>query len=88
MYLIYWLISELIDKTYVGFTNDIKTRIKFHKTGRVKTTIDFGKCRYFILEKVLTLTEAREKEKYWKSATGRRKLKKLFGEIVNKPSSG
>jgi len=81
MYIIYWILSERRDKTYVGYSNVLERRLTEHKDKKVKSTINFGKFTYKILDKTNTLQEARIKEKYWKSATGRRKLKKLFDKI-------
>lgn len=78
MYSIYWLISENYDKTYIGFTKDIKLRLKKHKNKAVYTTRSFGKFRCFILEEVDNLAQARIREKYWKSGVGRKKLSKYF----------
>jgi len=82
MYIIYWLISENRNKTYVGFTNDIKNRIRKHKNRGVKSTENFGKFRCFVIEKVNNVIDARKREKYWKSCVGRKKLKLLFKKLV------
>jgi len=84
MYLIYWLISQRRDKTYIGYSDDLKRRKKEHRDKKVKSTINFGDFKCYILEKVNTIQEARRREKYWKSAAGRRKLKKLFGHLDKK----
>jgi putative endonuclease len=80
-YVIYWLLSENKDKIYIGFSDDIKRRIIEHKSGKVKTTKGFGKFRCFKLEEIENIEKTRNREKYWKSATGRKKLKKYFEEI-------
>lgn len=84
MYIIYWLINERKTKTYVGFTNDLDERIKYHKSGKVRTTEDFGKFTHYVLEEVKSLEEAIKMEKYWKSCAGRKKLKILFDKLVKK----
>ena len=83
MYLIYWLINESNDKTYIGFTDNIDNRIKKHETGDVKTTKDFGKFKCYTLEKVETEEKAVIRERYWKSCAGRKKLKLLFDKIID-----
>jgi putative endonuclease len=82
MYIIYWLVNENKDKTYIGFTKDIAQRINYHVDKKVKTTEDFGKFKCFILERVEDLISARKREKYWKSCAGRKKLKMLFDKII------
>lgn len=84
MYVIYWLIAENSNKTYVGFTSDIDKRLDKHRQHVVKSTRDFGKFRCFILEKAQNATEARKIERYWKSCAGRKKLKIIF---INKALS-
>jgi putative endonuclease len=81
MYIVYWLISEHKDKTYVGFTENIKQRIKKHKEGGVRSTKAFGKFRCIILDRASDICEARRKEKYWKSSAGRKKLKLIFNKL-------
>jgi len=80
-FIIYLLVDENSQTTYVGYSDDIKRRIKEHKRGIVKTTRNFGKFRCFSLEKINNVTEARKREKYWKSAAGRKKLKEYFNKI-------
>jgi len=80
-YKIYWLISEDKLKTYVGFSSRLEERLKEHKNKKVKSTKNFGNFKNHILEKTFTLKEAREREKYWKSHIGRKKLKQLFKKI-------
>lgn len=88
MYTIYWLISEDLKRTYVGFTDNVKQRLEYHKNKKVKTTITFGKFKCFKLEEVKDLSQAIIREKYWKSAAGRKKLKKLFDKIMASSSNG
>jgi putative endonuclease len=81
MYVIYFLISKENNKTYVGFSNRLEGRIREHQEGKVKTTRDFGDFNYFVLERVEMPEEARRRERYWKSATGRKKLQRLYSII-------
>lgn len=81
MYTIYWLINEQKNKTYVGFSKNLKQRIFEHKNKKVKYTTNFGNFTYHVLEEIDNLTKARQREKYWKSAAGRRKLKSLYKNI-------
>ncbi|MDP3900195.1 MAG: GIY-YIG nuclease family protein [bacterium] len=89
-YIIYWLISENQKNSYVGFSHDISSRLLYHKKGKVKSTQDFEKFRCFHLEDVDTLQKARNRECYWKSAVGRKKLKRYFDKIIsiNNSSNG
>lgn len=84
MYNIYWLINERKNKTYLGFTNNLKQRIYQHKNKKVKSTKDFGKFRCIILEHMSNLELAIKREGYWKSGAGRKKLKILFKKLIEK----
>lgn len=86
-FIIYWLIAESKDKTYVGFTDDLKRRIQEHKNCKVKTTKNFGNFKVCILDGASSIIEARHLEKYWKSSAGRRKLKGLYSNKVMALSS-
>jgi predicted GIY-YIG superfamily endonuclease len=77
-FIIYLLINENKNRTYVGFSDNIKRRITEHRNKKVKTTKDFGKFTYKILEKFNDIKLARDAEKYWKSSSGRRKIKDIF----------
>ena len=87
MYIIYLLISEDYRSTYIGFSNNIKERVIKHQSGQVRTTRNFGKFRCFKLEGVDDIIRARQREKYWKSGAGRKKLKIIFDAIINMVSS-
>ncbi|HRY63450.1 MAG TPA: GIY-YIG nuclease family protein [Patescibacteria group bacterium] len=86
MYTIYWLFND--QETYVGFTDNLPRRLEEHRNKQVKTTKIFSQFRYFILEQAESLVEARQREKYWKSATGRKKLRKIYPSILARSSSG
>ena len=78
-YFIYLLTSQDKQKTYVGFTDDLESRMKKHKNKGVRTTKYFGSFDWMVLEKVLPNESlAREAEKYWKSAAGRKKIKEIL----------
>ena len=78
MYYIYLLINETSDKTYIGFTDNVERRIREHRNKKVKSTKNFGKFKGYIINKTNSIKQAREKEKYYKSTSGRRKLKIFF----------
>ncbi|MDP3042886.1 MAG: GIY-YIG nuclease family protein [bacterium] len=80
-FILYWLVSNDFKYTYIGFTDNIKRRIIEHQRGKVKTTKSFNGFRCFVIEKVITIQETRKREKYWKSAAGRKKLKEYFNKI-------
>ena len=65
---------------YKGCTNNLNRRLKEHNSGYTKTTSKMkGKLTIKYFEEVETLDEALMREKYFKSAAGRRFLKKVLG---------
>ena len=78
LYSIYFLISQAGTRTYVGYSGNFEERLGQHKNKAVKITANFGRFQWQILETVDSAQEARKKERYWKSAAGRKKLKTLF----------
>ena len=80
MYYAYVLKSINFCKTYVGYTTDLGKRLKEHNSGMSKFTRRFKPWDLIYYECFLSLTEAIKREKYFKSAAGRRWMKKnLFG---------
>ncbi|MBJ7879504.1 GIY-YIG nuclease family protein [Gelidibacter salicanalis] len=79
MYVVYIIYSIKFDRYYVGMSSDFKERLKTHNSGQVKSTKAFRPWDLFHLEEFETRTEARTKEKYLKSATGRRWRKHNLG---------
>jgi putative endonuclease len=68
----YFLKSVKGNKTYVGHTDDWKKRLKEHNLGRSSFTRKFKPWRLIHLEEFKTKKEAIKREKYLKSAAGRK----------------
>ncbi|WP_350339789.1 GIY-YIG nuclease family protein [Sanyastnella coralliicola] len=62
---------------YVGLTSNIGARLERHNRGYEKTTRPYAPFELIYSEEVATRPEARIREKYWKSGTGKRKLKSI-----------
>lgn len=81
MYKVYILKSKTKTKSYVGITNNIARRLEEHNKGRSIFTRRFMPWKLIYEESFLTRKEARMREKYLKSAAGRKLLKeKLFAD--------
>ena len=70
--------SEKVDKTYVRMTNDIERRLKEHNSGKSIYTKKYISWKLVYEEELTNRNEAREKEKYFKSASGRRRIKSIL----------
>ncbi|MGB5667497.1 MAG: GIY-YIG nuclease family protein [Maribacter sp.] len=72
MYFVYILYSHSFDRYYIGLSKDKEERLKSHNLGRVKSTKPFKPWIIVHNEVFETRIEARKREKYFKSAAGRR----------------
>ena len=78
MYYVYILLNEAKTRTYTGVTDDVDKRLAEHNAGRVKSSQPYRPYELIHIESFETLSEARQKEKYYKSTTGRRRIKEMF----------
>ena len=81
MYTVY-VLKSVDGKLYKGMTNDLKRRLKEHRRGKTVTT---RKMKNFVLiykEEYLIFEDARKRELYFKSAVGRRYLKRILGGVA------
>ena len=78
---VYILFSEKDKKTYVGSTNDIDRRLFEHRNGKVTSTKNRLPLKLLSFEEFTNLSEARKKEHYYKSCSGRKKMKLLFNTV-------
>jgi len=78
MHYLYILVNKNKTRAYTGVTDDVPKRLCEHNKGRVKSSRPFRPYQVVHTERFQTLAEARKKEKFFKSSTGRRKLKALL----------
>jgi putative endonuclease len=76
--IVYILQSSSDKKTYIGSTDNLERRLKQHNSGKVKSTKHRIPFNVLFTEEFFTLSEARKREMWWKSGSGRRKLKEIF----------
>jgi putative endonuclease len=75
MYYVYVLQSEKDKNLYVGFTNNVKARLKLHNDGKVNSTKSRVPLKLVYYEACLNQDDATHREKYLKTAWGKRYLK-------------
>jgi len=80
MYQVYILQSLKDYKTYVGYTVNAIIRLLEHNAGKVKARKNRRPLKILYIENIETLKYAKQRELYWKSGAGRRKLKQYFLE--------
>ncbi len=72
----YVLFSESHKRFYKGHCEDLELRLKQHNEGHTKSTKPFKPWKIVYYEVFETREEAITREKYFKTAAGRRFLKK------------
>ncbi len=76
---VYVLKSKKSNKLYKGQTDDVDARLKQHNAGSTQSTrSDAGFWNVVYTEEYKTRKEALKRERYFKSAAGRRFLKKVL----------
>ncbi|MDQ3075945.1 MAG: GIY-YIG nuclease family protein [bacterium] len=80
-YLLYVLKSQNFQKSYVGITDDLERRLSEHNSGKSFYTKRYGPWRVIYTEQCTDVRNARVREKYFKSASGRKALRKIFENL-------
>lgn len=80
-YFVYYLKSDSAKKSYVGITADLNRRLSEHNSGKSSYTKRYMPWKMIYNEFCGSLENARIREKYLKSAVGRKFLKKIFDSI-------
>jgi putative endonuclease len=78
MYHVYILLNERKSRTYTGVAEDVNKRLTLHNTGRVKSSSPYRPYRIIRAKSFEALSEVRQKEKFYKSTTGRRRLREML----------
>lgn len=82
-YIVYVLSNTVARKSYVGLTDNLDRRLKEHNSGDSYYTKRYAPWKVIYTEELNSQFEARKREKYLKSASGRRLvLKKIFSKIT------
>ncbi len=79
---VYVLLSQKDGRTYTGSTDNLTRRLAQHNSGLVKSTKDRFPLKLVHSEELASLKEARKKEKYYKGASGRKKLKVFLKDVI------
>ena len=74
MYTVYVLKDEK-GRLYKGVTNNLRRRLAEHRRGDTKSTLHLKNLKVVYTEEYTIFEEARKREVYFKTASGRRFLK-------------
>ena len=75
---VYAIVSEKDGVIYVGITRDCENRLNEHNSGKSKYTSGHVPWRLFYSEYVGDSGQARERERYFKSSAGKRRLRAIL----------
>ena len=82
MYYVYVLKSRKDNGFYVGYTKELKARIKEHKAGRVNSTKNRLPIELVYYEACLNSKDTTKREKYLKTSWGKRYIKNRLGNYL------
>ena len=82
LFYVYVLKSLTDDKNYVGFTIDLKRRLKEHGKGESFSTAPRRPFKLIYFEACTNEEDARRREKYMKTTYGRRFLAKRLKSFI------
>jgi putative endonuclease len=83
MFFVYVIRSKIDGRLYKGITRDLEVRVAEHNKGRCKSTKGFVPWELVYFEKVNSRQEARQRELYLKSGSGR----EFLHIFLNRPRS-
>ena len=76
MFYVYVIVSEIKGlRFYVGISEDIDRRMSEHNSGKTQSTRGYIPWELFFTEKYTARVDARNREKYLKSGSGKEKIK-------------
>lgn len=82
MYYVYILKSKKDNNLYIGYTSSVEERLKYHNSGRVRSTKVRRPFELMFQEAYSSETTARQRESFLKSGQGRKWIKeKLFNMV-------
>jgi len=85
MFYIYCLESEKCDELYFGYTNDLNRRLKEHNQKLNFSTKRYAPWKLIYYEACLNQDDAKRREKYLKTSTGRRMFRRrIIKYIISK----
>jgi len=78
MYYCYVLLSEKDRKQYIGYTSDLRKRLKEHLDGKSFATKSRLPLKLIFYEAFVSQKDALRREKYFKTNPGKRSLKLIL----------
>ena len=82
MFYVYILFSRKDKKFYIGFTNNLKRRIKEHYDGLVISTSRRRPLILVMYEAYILESDARARERFFKTTKGKMQLRKQLNNFL------
>jgi putative endonuclease len=82
MFYAYILISKKDNKFYIGFTSNLKRRLKEHETGLVESTKSRRPLILVMYEAYNVEEDAQAREKFFKTTKGKLQLRKQLARFL------
>lgn len=83
MFYVYVIKSQKDGKSYTGFTEDLRKRLRQHKEGKSSSTKYRGPFILVYYEASINEEDARAREKYLKSGMGKRYIKNRLKHFLS-----
>jgi len=80
---VYILYNKSKNFIYIGYSEDLKERIKYHNSGHVKSTKFYIPLRLIHYEAYSNMKDAKRREEYLKTNRGRTTLVTMLKEYFN-----
>jgi len=79
---VYILQSQKDGSLYIGYSADLKVRLKQHNNGKSSATKPHRPYKLVFYEAFLNKVDAENREKYLKSGYGRRSIRKILEKYL------
>lgn len=83
MYYVYIMYSKKLNKKYIGYTQDLKSRLKQHNLGKVVFTSKGIPWQLIYYESFCNKLDAQEEERFLKTGKGRERLSFLLKNTIS-----
>ena len=88
MHYVYILQSARDENLYSGYTNDLRRRFHEHTTGKVASTRGRRPLKLIYFEAYLLKSDAKGRERFLKSGSGKRYLRKQLKHCLGRVPGG
>ncbi len=86
-YFVYAIYSLKARRIYVGLSSDVENRVIQHNSGKTQSTKSYIPWKLFYFEKHKSRVEARKREIYLKSGSGKEFLKEILRQFIQNSES-